>query len=255
MNRTWNRRWLVACALLLGGCGCGDRALIIGQLPDSGPADRGVAGDTRRDGTAAWPDGAPEDGGTRDADSATDAWQDARAGDGASDASSDGPWGAASDAANDTSVPDGSCADPTTDPQFGWAQWPMPDPAGPVYPSYAVGAETVKDLVTGLTWQRNATTQTFTWQQGKEYCANLSLGGLTCWRLPSRIELVSIVDYTRSDPAIDAAVFPDTPSGWFWSASSYAGMTGAAWAVNFGFGGGNACSGGMGFAVNVRCVR
>jgi hypothetical protein len=139
------------------------------------------------------------------------------------------------------------------DPAFGWAQWPMPDTAGPVFPSYALSADTVTDLITGLVWQRNVPTQTFAWQQAKDFCASLALGGLSCWRLPSRIELVSIVDYTRSNPAIDPAVFPGTPSASFWSASSYVAYTGSAWALDFGAGATG--GGGEGFALHVRCVR
>lgn len=35
-----------------------------------------------------------------------------------------------------------------------------------------------------------------TYVEGETYCANLSLGGQSDWRVPTRIELVSLVDYT-----------------------------------------------------------
>ena len=40
-----------------------------------------------------------------------------------------------------------------------------------------------------------------TWDAAKTYCANLSLGTYTDWRLPNIQELSSIVDYAKSDGA------------------------------------------------------
>lgn len=57
--------------------------------------------------------------------------------------------------------------------------------------------------------------------------------GHTDWRLPEIHELLSLVDYIRADPAIDTERFPDTESAWYWTATPYAGVSGAAWVVNF----------------------
>lgn len=68
----------------------------------------------------------------------------------------------------------------------------------------------------------------------EEYC------GLTNWRLPTRRELNSIVNYDEVEPAIDLGVFPYTPSAVFWSASSVYSDSSAgdqAWAINFNYGG------------------
>jgi hypothetical protein len=56
------------------------------------------------------------------------------------------------------------------------------------------------------------------------------------WRLPSIQELLSIVDYTRSEPAIDIDRFPDTKSGAYWTSTTCAWAPRAAWFVLFGSG-------------------
>lgn len=53
------------------------------------------------------------------------------------------------------------------------------------------------------------------------------------WRLPNVKELASITEKGRSEPAIDPAAFPRTPSNWFWSASPYVGNPQYTWCVNF----------------------
>jgi len=118
-----------------------------------------------------------------------------------------------------------------------WIGWRMPNPAaaGLKNPSeYAVdeSRDIVWDKVTNLTWQRTVDSNQYTWDEAKAYCDKLVHGGYDDWRLPWRIELVSIVDYTKSDPAIDA-VFPNTPSVEFWTASIYVDVSGYAWAVEF----------------------
>lgn len=105
-----------------------------------------------------------------------------------------------------------------------WAHWPMPSPAGSGLPhpaSYDTShAGVVIDNVTGLFWQREVVQTQVTWALAQKYCEALSLGGFDDWRLPSRIELVSLIDLSRVGPAIDTNAFPGTPSGEFYSASS-----------------------------------
>jgi formylglycine-generating enzyme len=86
----------------------------------------------------------------------------------------------------------------------------------------------VTDSLTGLIWQKTYATGK-TWQGAIDYCDNLDYAGQTDWRLPDVNELASLVSYERYYPASD---FPEMPSGWFWSSSSHAYLTGAAWCGN-----------------------
>lgn len=88
----------------------------------------------------------------------------------------------------------------------------MPNPAS--YDARLSGV--VLDRVTGLMWQRDASAPG-AFADAEAGCAALELAGFCDWRLPTRIELVSLVDFTRSTPALDA-VFP-TANGEFWSTS------------------------------------
>jgi hypothetical protein len=75
------------------------------------------------------------------------------------------------------------------------------------------------------------------------------------WRLPSRIELLSIVDFTQSEPLIDPVAFPNTPPEPFWSVSPTVDDPSSAWSVHFGFGTVSASATSTGTPLRVRCVR
>jgi hypothetical protein len=111
----------------------------------------------------------------------------------------------------------------------------------------------VVDKVTGLMWQLAVDTGSYDWIAAKAYCAGLVLAGHNDWRLPTEIELFSLVDSTATSPAIDAAAFPGTPSAFFWSSSPLAGDPASAWGVYFSYGGTG--SGVASVANRVRCVR
>jgi hypothetical protein len=111
---------------------------------------------------------------------------------------------------------------------------------------------TVYDTRTKLTWQGAVDASTYTWANATTYCTNLSLQG-TGWRLPTRAELLTLVDPTKSNPAIDQTAFPSTPHEWFWSSSPYVGSAGSAWGVAFNFGFSNYYD--TAYAYRVRCVR
>jgi hypothetical protein len=115
----------------------------------------------------------------------------------------DGGDGGGADAPADTSIPIPEGASPTS-----WARWPMPNPAdaggllGSEF-SYAVNADnTVTDLRTNLVWGLVVgAAQSTSFDQAIKYCDTYDTDGGTKWRLPSRIELVTLIDYTRAPPS------------------------------------------------------
>ena len=114
--------------------------------------------------------------------------------------------------------------------------------------------ETVVDTATGLIWQDDSTvgTETKKWDNALAYCEDLILGGHDDWRLPNINELESIADYTRFNPATDAAFQNSPASGAVWSSSSR--TSAYAWQMAFynGYTGYNDKTTSVGAA---RCVR
>jgi hypothetical protein len=100
---------------------------------------------------------------------------------------------------------------------------------------------TITDHLTGLIWLKNANCgEIMNWNDALTYCNNLASGscGLTDgsvvgdWRLPNRKELLSLVDYSRSYPALPQGhLFDNVQSSYYWSASTNAGSTFSAWYV------------------------
>jgi Protein of unknown function (DUF1566) len=123
------------------------------------------------------------------------------------------------------------------DPMSG-AAWPMPTEPGLGLPHprhYAIlSGDVARDDVTGLHWQRSVSAQPFqTWQGALDACERLDLAGFRDWRLPSRIELTSILSLDYLDPAIDPVAFPDTAGDWFWTSTPDAADERDAWYVYF----------------------
>lgn len=150
-----------------------------------------------------------------------------------------------------------------------FAHWDLRSP--PPTPRFTVlaygagfdGSELVYDNLTHLLWERSMRlgAEVRTFDAAKALCESLSYPGYPSgFRLPSRIEIASLVDDTKTMlPFWDVDAFPlanDNPSdneAEFWSSSPSAKDASYAWAVNFK----NA------FVVaipkdsqrNVRCVR
>lgn len=91
----------------------------------------------------------------------------------------------------------------------------------------------------GQTWQGGGCTGTpdfFTWDEALSAASTLNnagFAGYANWRIPNIKELKSIVERRCYDPAINAAIFPDITSEWFWSASPYAENALLGWGMDF----------------------
>jgi len=87
--------------------------------------------------------------------------------------------------------------------------WPIP-PFKPLHTNYVLTADTVADKTTGLVWERHdSDPATMAYAGGATHCAGLSTGGHLDWRLPSRIEALTILDYGQMLGLLNQAVFPD----------------------------------------------
>jgi hypothetical protein len=115
-------------------------------------------------------------------------------------------------------------------------------------------AHTVTDSTTGLMWQDNSDAKTVKkdWQGAIDYCENLSFLGYTDWKLPTRLELLSIADKTKSSPAINEG-FQNVVSDYYWSSSGSVNLSDGAWDVSFGNGNVNTYN--KDNSNYVRCVR
>ena len=91
--------------------------------------------------------------------------------------------------------------------------------------------QTVTDQNSGLVWMKSDDGTPRIWKDAVDYCNGLDFAGRSDWRLPTRFELDSIVDYGRSYPAIHP-VF-SCQSSFYWSAIPYAGDSTYAWGIYF----------------------
>lgn len=89
-----------------------------------------------------------------------------------------------------------------------------------------------------LMWQDEKQNFQGTWEQAQEYCKLVNLAGYKDWRLPTRVELLSIADKSRHDPALNTAFkyIAESGSPWYWSQTKSADDSSGAWVVPFGSG-------------------
>lgn len=106
-----------------------------------------------------------------------------------------------------------------------WAHWKMPNYGEgglPNPPSYTVsggdGGSEVTDTVTGLVWQSALL------PAGQMPYASAQSACKAPWRLPKRIELVTLVDYSAGVPTINQAVFPGVLNVRVWTSSEVRGL-------------------------------
>lgn len=141
------------------------------------------------------------------------------------------------DAGADVGVAADADAEPVAT-EAGYALWPLPSFPGSALPNeqrYELDGALAVDAITGLVWQRGDADELRTHEDARGYCDALVLDARDDFRLPSRMEWISIVDPARS-PTIDPAAFPDTEPEYHWTSSRAAGAPGSAFSVYLGAG-------------------
>ena len=92
----------------------------------------------------------------------------------------------------------------------------------------------IKDTRNVIYWQDTLSSQKSSedWDDAVLYCDKLILAGMEHWRLPTFNELLSIVDYTRSHPAINP-LFEFVEEGSYWTSTDFAPTEARAWTIDF----------------------
>jgi hypothetical protein len=114
---------------------------------------------------------------------------------------------------------------------------------------YQIASGEVLDTQTGLVWQQVSSPSTLSWLEAQAYCEGP-------WRVPSMKEFQTLVDETKSNPAMDTSAFPDVSDesvNDYWSSSPVAGLSSHAWLVRLNSG--YTDYGDWTEQYRVRCVR
>ena len=111
----------------------------------------------------------------------------------------------------------------------------------------------VRDNSTGLVWEQTPSTPATDWSNARLQCINKNVGNTRGWRLPSVVELTSLIDPSLPAPYVPGAVFTGVQTATYWSATASAVGTTSAFGVNFQDGLVGTSS--KGSAGNVWCVR
>jgi len=129
-----------------------------------------------------------------------------------------------------------------------WGALPVTRPGS----DFAASSDFVADARTGLYWAKAATTG-LSWSQALASCPDLTAGGWVDWRLPTRAELRSLVDFAKWTPAaaMPGLSWPGSDDT-YWSAVPRV-LGGHAWVVSFADGALNTA--GVAQLHAARCVR
>jgi Protein of unknown function (DUF1566) len=94
-----------------------------------------------------------------------------------------------------------------------------------------------KDNITNLIWSLHSGSGNWTTYARTTLPAARNMGAGRCggtgWRLPTRRELLSIVDFSGVSPSIDSANFPMTQVNLYWATDPYQPDPAFAWVVYF----------------------
>jgi hypothetical protein len=134
----------------------------------------------------------------------------------------------------------------------------IPNFAGglPNHADYALQTDqTVVDNITKLTWEGvPSSSSDMAQSEAAKYCAQKD-SSKGPWRLPTLLELLSLVDYTVSSGPMISAMFPSRPAEKFWTSSRAACGGAQGWWVDFGTGTAHPIDDIADAMFRVRCVR
>lgn len=95
----------------------------------------------------------------------------------------------------------------------------------------------VEDRKLYVMWSRNILRGSKTWKDAKAYTTSLDYAGYHDWRLPTRVELASLLQKGHSSPYIDKKIFPNTTNiGGYWTSTETAEDKEKVWVIDFGNG-------------------
>lgn len=83
------------------------------------------------------------------------------------------------------------------------------------------GDSTVTDNLTLLMWQREQPSENYAWQTAIDYCEGLSLAGFDDWRMPTRIEVTSVLDHSDAHTGWSSQAFPGARGGFHHTGSDW----------------------------------
>lgn len=100
------------------------------------------------------------------------------------------------------------------------------------------GNGTITDTITGLMWQQIDGGE-MTFDKATTYANDLVLGGFSDWRMPTVLELHSILHLDRNNPALNTTYFTSPTAQYWWSGQKQVNDATKAWCANAGGGIGN----------------
>jgi hypothetical protein len=99
----------------------------------------------------------------------------------------------------------------------------------------------ITDNLTGLMWEKKSSANeglVYTYEEAVAYCENSTVGDYTDWRIPSRREFSTLLNYGRYSPSLDTNYFPDYTSNnvYYWTATDNINNANQNWALQISFG-------------------
>ena len=104
-----------------------------------------------------------------------------------------------------------------------------------------MGGEAVQDKQTGLIWVRNANIikKAVPWWEAVNFFQDLEIGNRKGWRLPTKEELITLLDTSQSDPALpEGHPFKNVKMSQtrYWTNTAYEGNRDSVWVVGMSVG-------------------